>query len=158
MDCLSVFNPLRYLISPFIIIYFFHSCSLFLFCFSLSFFFFFVFFCFSLFFVFLFCFVFFFFVFVFCFCFVLFCFCFVFVFFLFLFRYGYKRGFGCFNLLLCPSAPTFLGILEISGFRMSLTLKHVWSLWVALRRLTFSRSWNGGISQAWSIVAIRIIV
>ena len=30
----------------------------------------------------------------------------------FLFRYGYKRGFGCFNLLLCPLARTFLGILE----------------------------------------------
>ena len=41
-------------------------------------------------------------------------------------RYGYKRGLDCFNLL------------EIVGFKISWALKRTWSLWVALRRLTFS--------------------
>ena len=34
-------------------------------------------------------------------------------------RYSYKRGFGCFILILCPLAPTFLGILGTAGFEMS---------------------------------------
>ena len=61
-------------------------------------------------------------------------------------RYGYKRGFGCFILLLCPLAPTFLGILGTAGFEMSWALKHTCSFCAALRRPTFSGSWNGGIS------------
>ena len=62
-------------------------------------------------------------------------------------KYGYKRGFGCFNLLLCPSAPTSLGILETVSFKMSWVLKCTWSLWVTSRRSTFSESWNSDISQ-----------
>ena len=101
MDCLSIFNPLRLLISSFIIFIFSHSC------FPLFFFFFFNFLppLFSL---------------------------------PLYFRYGYKGGFDCFILLLYPSAPTFLGILGTVGFKMSWALKRSWSLWVALRKLTFN--------------------
>ena len=38
----------------------------------------------------------------------------------FFLKYGYKKGFGCINLLLYPSAPSFLGTLGTVGFiRMS---------------------------------------
>ena len=70
---------------------------------------------------------------------------FLFFFFFFL-QIWNKRGFSCFILLLCLSAATFLGILGTTGFKMSWALKHTWSLWVALRRPTFSGLWNGGIS------------
>ena len=76
----------------------------------------------------------------------------------FFFKYGYKGGFGCFNLLLCPTEPTFLGILGIVGFKMSWGLKHTWNLWAALRRPTVSVLWNGGISQAWFTIVARTIV
>ena len=56
----------------------------------------------------------------------------------FFFKYGYKKGFGCFNLLPYLLAPTFLGILGTVGFKMSWALKRSWSLWVALRKLTFN--------------------
>ena len=51
--------------------------------------------------------------------------------FFFPYRFGYKKGFCCFILLLCPSIPTFLGTLGIAGFEMSWVLKPTWSLWVA---------------------------
>ena len=70
--------------------------------------------------------------------------------------YCYKRDFDCFNLPPSLSAPTSLGTLRTTDFvRMTWALRCIWSLWVALRRPTFIGSWNGGISQAWSIVAAR---
>ena len=125
MDCLSVFNPSRHLISSFIIIYIFFSLMLsllFFFLFSLLFFF--------------------------------FCFPFFFTPSPLFFRYGYKRGYGCFNLLLYPLAHTSLGILRTADFiKMTWALRRTWILWVTSRELSFNGLWNGGTSQAWFIVA-----
>ena len=72
-------------------------------------------------------------------------------------RYGYKRSFGFFFHLLCPSTFTSLAFLGTS-FEMSWALKHTLSFWVALWKPTFNGSWNGGISQAWFTIAARTIV
>ena len=66
-----------------------------------------------------------------------------FIIFIYIFsRYGYKSSFSCFILLLCPIAPTFLGTLGTTGFKISWALKHTWSSWVISRRLTFSGLWK----------------
>ena len=73
-------------------------------------------------------------------------------------RYFLIQQSHCVDLRMCPSAPTFLGILGIVGFKMSWGLKHTWNLWAALRRPTFSGLWNGGISQAWFTIVARTIM
>ena len=74
-------------------------------------------------------------------------------------RYGYKRGFGCFNLLLYPLTRTSLRILGTTSFiKMTWALRRTWNLWVTSRRSTFNGSWSGGTSQEWFTVAARTIV
>ena len=84
-------------------------------------------------------------------CSLFFFFAFLFLLFFFFSIYGYKRGFGCFNLLPYPPStylPKHFGDCRLHQNDMSFEA-YIELMGHTLRKPTFNGSWSGGTFQAW---------